>query len=326
MKKIFTLFLILSVLTMSFAITACAEEVFSIKNTVVTEETQDLESGKFTCDGDMATTWAAEGVIDIWVLWELDKIETLPGMAIAFGKGDARQAKFDIEVSEDGVNFKSVLVGALSAGESLDFEEFAFPSPVKAKYVKYIGLGNSVSFWNNIAEVKFPKKLGNNGADNDGTDGVKIVSKLDYVMENALIYKANNANAFYMGEKFDSGVPSIVDGSMMIPLRATAEKMGGKVVWDEITKMTACLVNNSVMKFTENSNLTEVNGKSSIMNASAKIINDRFYVPLRDFANKTGQNVTWYDNLEIVVVSELALPELSKWELLELNDRLMDLH
>ena len=323
MKKIFALFLTLSVFTISFVTTANAEELFSIKNTTITEGSQVLDSGKFTCDGDLYTTWAAEGVVDIWVLWELDRVETLPGMAIAFGKGDERQAKFDIQVSEDGVNFKNVLVGVLSAGESLDFEEFAFPSPVKAKYIKFIGWGNSVSFWNNIAEVKFPKQLSSNYAEAIGGGGVKIVSKLDYVIENALIYKVDNVNAFHMGETFVSEKPSIVDGSMMLPLRATVEKMGGKVMWDEITKMTACVVNNSVMKFANGSILVEVNGKNSTMNNTAQILDDRFCVSLRDFFGTLGMNVVWYDDHKIAVVSEIVLPQLSKWELLELNDRIL---
>lgn len=322
MKKILNFLLILSALMLSFAANAYAEDVFKIKTATATSYSQNPGTELLTFDGNMVNGWAAEGVMDIWVQWELDKVETLPGITIAFGKGDERQAKFDIQVSEDGVNFKNALVGALSNGESVDFEEFAFPTPVKAKYVKFIGLGNTVSFWNNILEVKFPQKLEDSGAVVNGDGGVKIVSKLDYVIENALILKSDNAGAIYKGEKFDSGIPSIVGGSMMMPLRATVEKMGGKVMWDEITRMTACSVNNSVIKFSDNSTVVEVNGKSSSMNVPAKILGSTFCVPLRDFADKTRQNVKWYNDHKIAVVSDITLPELSKWELLELNDRL----
>lgn len=322
MKKILNFLLIISALMMSLAANAYAEDVFKVKGVTATSLSQTAGAEMTTIDGDTLTSWAAEGVIDIWIQWELDKVETLPGITLAFAKGDERQAKFDILVSENGKDFKNALVGGLSSGESTDFEEFAFTAPVKAKYVKFIGLGNSKSFWNNIAEVKFPKKLTAGGSISTGEGGVKIVSKLDYVIENAAIYKADNAIALYKGERFEANVPAIYDGYMMVPLRATVEKTGGNIMWDEITRMTACTINNSVLKFSDKSTKVEVNGKNHEMNSAARIINDRFCIPLRDFADNTKQNVMWYNDHKIAVISEIALPELSKWELLELNDRL----
>ncbi len=322
MKKIFNFLLILSALMLSFAANAYAEELFNIKAVTATDLTTDKGTEAFTKDGDLSTSWAVNGVVDVWIMWELDKVETLPGIAIAFMMGDERQTKFEIQVSEDGVNFKNALVGGISSGETSDFEEFAFPSPIKAKYIKFIGLGNTINFFSNLAEVKFPKKLVGDATAENGDGGVKIVSKLDYVIENAAIYKADNINALYKGEKFEAFVPAITDGYMMIPLRATVEKMNGKIMWDEITRMTACTINNSVLKFADGSTSVEVNGKSSVMNAPAKILGGTFCVPLRDFADKTRQNVMWYNDHKIAVVSEITLPELSKWELLELNDRL----
>lgn len=102
-------------------------------------------------DGRLDTRWAAEGECNI--VFAFDKAVDMDMITVAFHIGNQRQSKFDLEVSEDGVNYTNVFSG-LSSGTSNSPEQFAF-SKQKVKYVKFLGHGNSTSMWNNITEFAF---------------------------------------------------------------------------------------------------------------------------------------------------------------------------
>jgi hypothetical protein len=105
-----------------------------------------------TLDGDFATRWSAKGQGQ-WLELDLGSVHTIGQVAIAWYLGDRREAVFDLEVSSDGGNWTPVLRDQRSSGTTTDLESFSF-SPVAARFVRYVGFGNSQSAWNAVTEVQ----------------------------------------------------------------------------------------------------------------------------------------------------------------------------
>ena len=101
------------------------------------------------------TMWRSEGK-GRYVQFELAQKSTLSGVDIVFEPIEKRRAKFEIMVSDDGVNFKTVYSGVSDAnsGEN-QWQSFKFDTPAEAKYVRYVGKGSNISIWNGVREIRF---------------------------------------------------------------------------------------------------------------------------------------------------------------------------
>ena len=109
-------------------------------------------------DGDMTTRWAAEGTESAaWAVYDLGDVKTLDQVQIAYHSGDSRVYTFSIAVSEDGENYTTVLEKQKSSGTTNELEAFDLGG-VKARYVKYMGAGNTVNMWNSVNEIVFTEK------------------------------------------------------------------------------------------------------------------------------------------------------------------------
>lgn len=109
-------------------------------------------------DGLMGTNWAVSGEKGAaWGVFDLGEEFNLDSVQIAFQQGNKRVYVFDIEVSLDGVNFKPAATGLASSGETLEFESYPLKG-AKARYVRYVGQGNSSNLWNNLFEIVFIEK------------------------------------------------------------------------------------------------------------------------------------------------------------------------
>lgn len=102
-------------------------------------------------DGDLETRWSAEGN-EQWLCFDLGEVTSVGAVEIAFAQGDRRNTLFAIECSLDGQKWESVFDGQ-SSGRSLALERFA-SAPAKARYVRYLGFGNSDNVWNSITEMR----------------------------------------------------------------------------------------------------------------------------------------------------------------------------
>lgn len=121
---------------------------------------KDYNQEAFTFDGAVVPDdrWAAEGT-SAWILYELDDVYSIDSAAIAWYKGDARKSKFDIEISEDAVNYTLAYRGETTGTtDQLEKVEFA---PVSGKYVRIVCKGNdsaASSTWNSLLEVEIYKE------------------------------------------------------------------------------------------------------------------------------------------------------------------------
>jgi len=106
---------------------------------------------KGAVDGDRETRWSGFGIGEsLWV--DLGEEKSIGAVAISYWKGDERVYGFSIEVSSDNETWTRVLENQESSGNTLELEKFTFKSPIKARYVKYVGNGNTVNDFNNLTE------------------------------------------------------------------------------------------------------------------------------------------------------------------------------
>ena len=66
-------------------------------------------------------------------------------------KGNERIYRFAVEVSSDGKKFRRVL-DAQTSGKTNEPEIFNFET-ASARYIRFIGFGNSYNEWNSVNEI-----------------------------------------------------------------------------------------------------------------------------------------------------------------------------
>lgn len=110
-------------------------------------------------DGDPSTVWGAESGATI--TFDFGDSLGLGSFMIAFYNGNGRKISFDLQVSDDKINW-SAPMSFVSDGTDTFCE---FPVNMTGRYVKFIGHGADVSTWNSIKEVVMYEKM---------PDGVKF--------------------------------------------------------------------------------------------------------------------------------------------------------
>lgn len=104
-------------------------------------------------DGNTGTRWAPEGKDgDAWGIYDLNDVYTITDLYMAWYNGTTRTYYFDIEISEDGEKWTKVIENGASSGKSSDLEKFSVGGK-KARYVKYVGGGNTTNLWNSLTEI-----------------------------------------------------------------------------------------------------------------------------------------------------------------------------
>ena len=73
-------------------------------------------------------------------------------MRIAAYNGNMRQSRFDLQVATSPGAWTNVLTGALTSGTTTAEQTFDFPD-VGARWVRYLGHGNTLNAWNSLSEV-----------------------------------------------------------------------------------------------------------------------------------------------------------------------------
>ena len=109
-------------------------------------------------DGDLATRWAVEGTEGwAWGTYDLGSVKMLDKAYLSFHNGHQRVYTFSLEVSEDGENWTRIIDKKTTSGKTLELEAYDMKG-AKARYVKYLGSGNTVNMWNSLTEIVFTEK------------------------------------------------------------------------------------------------------------------------------------------------------------------------
>lgn len=126
-------------------------EVFGTTATRLAESSADDGNiATNVLDNNLDTRWSAQGEGQ-WLELDIGQVQKIKGVEIAFFRGDQRTSQFSIEISDDGNNWSSVINNAESAGNSLMLEAFTFDT-INARYIRYVGNGNSSNNWNSLTE------------------------------------------------------------------------------------------------------------------------------------------------------------------------------
>ncbi|MEE1673984.1 polysaccharide lyase family 7 protein [Agarivorans aestuarii] len=118
----------------------------------VTASSHDGNGPDRLIDQDITTRWSAAGDGE-WATLDYGSVQEFDAVQAAFSKGNQRQSKFDIQMSVDGENWTTVLEGQESSGKALGLERFQFEPAVNARYVRYVGHGNTKNGWNSVTEL-----------------------------------------------------------------------------------------------------------------------------------------------------------------------------
>lgn len=108
------------------------------------------------CDGTLSVIWSSLGGDDgeAWGVFDLGDVYNLEKIYIGFYRASTRTYKFDLLTSVDGENYTPVMTGKEVINSNKDFEEFKVEG-TKARYIKYIGRGNSDNLYNSVTEIVF---------------------------------------------------------------------------------------------------------------------------------------------------------------------------
>jgi len=96
--------------------------------------------------------------------------------------------------------------------------------------------------------------------------------------------------------KYDNVQPTMVNGRVLVPIRAISEALGADVKWDSAAKTVIITQGAKVIKLTVNSNYAYIDGAKTTLDVSAKIINGRTLVPIRFVGTAFGEQVGWYSS------------------------------
>jgi hypothetical protein len=120
----------------------------------LTASTHDGNTPANAVDNNLGTRWSASGD-GVWLKLDLGAAKTVGYVGIAWYKGNARRARFDLQVSNDNVAWTDVLSAAQSGGATTAEEAFDFDD-VNARWVRYVGHGNTETGsaqWNSVNEI-----------------------------------------------------------------------------------------------------------------------------------------------------------------------------
>jgi hypothetical protein len=103
-------------------------------------------------DGDSSTWWSNNGKVP-WVEIDLGKHQTICGVSVQWNKGDHRNYSFEIEVSQDGNDYKKVFEGKNDKGSTKP-ETYPLDQETEAQYIKLSITGtSSKDGWASIQEI-----------------------------------------------------------------------------------------------------------------------------------------------------------------------------
>lgn len=96
--------------------------------------------------------------------------------------------------------------------------------------------------------------------------------------------------------------PFIEKDRTYVPIRFIAEELGYDVTWDGIRKEVHITDGKSKVQLAIESKVMTIDGKDVILDAPAKLKDDRTFVPLRAIAEAFGEKVNWSQDYQTVFI------------------------
>ncbi len=108
--------------------------------------------------------------------------------------------------------------------------------------------------------------------------------------------EVNEVTVLVNNVKLKSDVkPTIMNGRIMVPVRAIFESLNAEVSYDENTKTATGKRDDLVITISDNSKTAYVGGEAKELDMPATIVDGRFLAPVRFVAESLGADVNWQD-------------------------------
>ena len=124
---------------------------YQVIGTEASENPEEANPHYNVSDDNVDTRWAAE-TDGAWVQIDLGEVKPIDAIGVSMMKADERIYTFELEVSEDGENWTTVRERGTNSQATNEIVLYPI-TRVNARYVRYIGHGNSVNNWNSITEL-----------------------------------------------------------------------------------------------------------------------------------------------------------------------------
>lgn len=98
--------------------------------------------------------------------------------------------------------------------------------------------------------------------------------------------------------------PVILDGRVMVPMRAIFEALGAKVHWEVGKQVVTAVKNKNTIIASIGSKQATVNGREQALDIPAQIINNRTMVPVRFISESLGAKVSWSVRSQTVTIHQ----------------------
>lgn len=97
-------------------------------------------------------------------------------------------------------------------------------------------------------------------------------------------------------------VPTIINGRMLVPLRAIFEELGAQVKWEEKTRTVTGTKDSVKVVLQIDNSIALINDRETTLEVPATIIDGRTLVPVRFIAESLGADVSWDENTRTAIV------------------------
>ncbi|KNY27065.1 copper amine oxidase N-terminal domain-containing protein [Pseudobacteroides cellulosolvens] len=94
--------------------------------------------------------------------------------------------------------------------------------------------------------------------------------------------------------KYENVNPAIIDGRVLVPLRAIAESLGATVEWIASDKLIRIKLYDKVVELVLDSKTALKNGQKINLDVPAKVISGRTLVPVRFISESFSRTVEWH--------------------------------
>ncbi len=99
--------------------------------------------------------------------------------------------------------------------------------------------------------------------------------------------------------------PVIENDRVLVPMRLIFEPLGADVDWDDETKTAIATKDETQVKLQIGNNEMQTNGKTVLLDAAPKLLNDRTLVPIRAVSESLNANVDWdVENRQVVITTK----------------------
>ncbi|NLZ53554.1 MAG: AMIN domain-containing protein [Thermoanaerobacteraceae bacterium] len=114
----------------------------------------------------------------------------------------------------------------------------------------------------------------------------------------------NPIEIYINDEKIESDVPPIIiNDRTLAPVRVISENLGAEVYWDNDNRLVQIITPSKTIILKIDNTIALVDGQEVMLDAPAKIINDRTMVPLRFLGETLGAKVSWDNDLRRVIIN-----------------------